>query len=82
MSQFVCRVCESDHGVRVTDLVITACCEVCGVLRGDWGWKRVALTVGHLFSHAWAARRARLLQNIAALDAELRGRRSAVAARD
>ncbi len=56
----------------MSDLVVTACCEVCGVLRGDWGWKRVALTVGHLFAHYQALRRAKLLQQIATFDAECR----------
>ena len=72
MSRFVCQACQADHQLRVIDLVVTACCELCGVLRGDWGWKRVALTVCHLFSHAVAMRRARLLQRIATFDAEVR----------
>ena len=50
MARFVCQSCESEHGLRVTDLIVTACCELCGVLRGDWGWKRVAMTACHLFS--------------------------------
>ena len=72
MARFVCQSCESEHGLRVTDLIVTACCELCGVLRGDWGWKRVAMTACHLFSHAVAMRRARLLQRIAALDGDRR----------
>ena len=74
MGRFVCQACTSEHGITVSEIIITGCCEVCGVLRGDWGWKRVALTMCHLFTHAWAARRARLCQQIAELDAEVRRR--------
>ena len=72
MGRFVCQVCESEHQVRVIDLVIVACCELCGVLRGDWGWKRVAMTFCHLFTHATALRRAKLLRQIAELESDLR----------
>lgn len=72
MGRFVCEPCRSDYQLTVTDVIVTACCELCGVLRGDWGWKRVALTAARTFSHLLAGRRAKLLQRIAEFDADLR----------
>ena len=44
------------------------------MLRGDWGWKRVALTLGHLLTHVQALRRAKLLQQIAECETAARTR--------
>ncbi len=72
MGQFICRDCEVEHGARVTDYSVVACCELCGVLRGDWGWKRVALTAGRPLARYQAAQRAKVLQQIAGFEADLR----------
>ena len=73
MGRFVCEPCRAAFALRVCELVVVACCEVCGVLHDDWGYKSVALTGGGgPVSRALALRRAKLLRQIAELESDLR----------
>ena len=69
MGRFLCEACRNYYRMTVGELVVWACCELCGMLRGDWGAKRVEWTGGPRPDPAVSARRVRLLQQISALEA-------------
>ncbi len=67
MGRFVCEACRNYYRMTTAELVVWACCELCGLVRGDWGPKRVSWGGGPPLDPAVAHRRLRLLKRLAEL---------------
>ncbi len=67
MGRFACEACVKRYGLSVVDLVVWACCEVCGADGGDWSPRWVTWAGGPRPDPAVMARRVVLLRRLAGL---------------